>query len=427
MSDTSNAASSIPMASADKTLVNYGQAITDSQGNVWTITADGLVAVNGVPDPTTANVTHLAYVDGLVWQENTSNLWWSKASPAVQWDPPYGTAAPPLPIYGVPDGSVYGAPAAKSQSYLLDNSGNQWTIADGQVVVNGVVDPTSANVLQLAYVGGQIWQENSDGLWWYKTAPADNWGGGYGIPDSPIGTSYYVVNSPFDQAVVRVGTITVQEPTTPPNALAAVVTTGFAADGAAVGISAQGATIYVQGDSTLTSGATLTLLGAYRAPAPYYCPTVNDGTMTVEASTAHLGALSGTGSVNASGGSTLDIQTAAATETITLDSSHLTIGGQGGFGIGAGPAGGMAFLAPVAMSGDSTITLANTQATSMVLDETGGALHEVFLYNGADVVADLKISGSAQLFAQQDVLGSTPAIALTTHQVDNALPTTIWT
>jgi hypothetical protein len=425
MSNTSSAEANIPMASPNNTLVKYGQALTDAQGNVWTITADGLVAVNGAPDPTTANVTHLAYVDGVVWQENNSDLWWSKTSPTAQWDPPSGTAVAPLPIYGVPDESVYGAPAAGSQSSILDNSGNNWTISSGQVAVNGVADSATANVIQLAYVGGQIWQENNQGLWWYKTTPADGWSGGYGIPDSPIGTTYYVVNSPFDQAVVRVGTVTVQEPTTPPNALAAVVTTGFAADGTAIGVSAQGATIYVEGDSTLTSGAILTLLGAYRAPGPYYCPTVNDGTMTVVASTAHLGALSGTGSINASGGSTLDVQTAAASDMIALDSSHLTIGGQGGFGIGAGPAGGMAFLAPIAISGDSTITLANTQATSMVLDETGGALHEVFLYNGADVVADLKISGPSQLFAQQTVLGSTPAIALMTHQVDNALPMTI--
>jgi hypothetical protein len=121
--------------------------------------------------------------------------------------------------------------------------------------------------------------------------------------------------------------------------------------------------------------------------------------MTLAGSTAHLGALSGTGSINASNDSSLDIQTATADETIPLQSSHLTIGGQGGFGVGTGPAGGMSFLASITMdeSPDSGITLASTQATSMVLNETGGSLHEVFLYNGSTEVADLKISGPSAL------------------------------
>jgi hypothetical protein len=77
----------------DNSLVGYGQAITDAQENAWTITANGRVAVNGVSDPATADVTHLAYVNGVVWQENASNLWWSKTSPAAVWNPPDGTPA----------------------------------------------------------------------------------------------------------------------------------------------------------------------------------------------------------------------------------------------------------------------------------------------------------------------------------------------
>jgi hypothetical protein len=186
------------MQSPDNTLIGYGKAITDALGNLWTITADGRVAINGAPDPTTANVTHLAYANGLVWQENTSNLWWSKTPPSVPWDPPYGTSAVPVTIFPSLDDSVLGAPTPASLSAITDQSANQWTIANGQVVVNGVADPTTANVIQLAYVGGQIWQENSQGLWWYKTTPADAWNGGYGIADSPIGGTYYVANNPYD-------------------------------------------------------------------------------------------------------------------------------------------------------------------------------------------------------------------------------------
>jgi hypothetical protein len=49
-------------------------------------------------DPTTANVTELAYVDGEIWQENTSNLWWGKTTPADAWAPGPGTPTSPLPV-----------------------------------------------------------------------------------------------------------------------------------------------------------------------------------------------------------------------------------------------------------------------------------------------------------------------------------------
>jgi hypothetical protein len=86
-------------ASANDTMVLAGSAaaITDASGNTWSITSGGQVAVNGVADATTANVTELAYVNKAVWQENTANLWWSKASPAAAWAPAAGTATSPLP------------------------------------------------------------------------------------------------------------------------------------------------------------------------------------------------------------------------------------------------------------------------------------------------------------------------------------------
>jgi hypothetical protein len=413
---------------------NTPSAITDASGNAWTV-VNGQVAVNGVVDKTTANVTHLAYVDGAVWQENSSDLWWSKTSPAASWDPPYGTSTVPVStIFASPDDSVLGAPRAGSFSAITDQSDNQWTIADGRVVVNGVADPTTANVIQLAYVGGQIWQENSQDLWWYKTTPADGWNGGSGIAASPIGGTYYVANNPADHATIYVGKVTAQEPAAPPNdSLAAVVTTGFSGQGTEIGISATGAEIVVNGDSSLTNGATLTLLSAYRAPGQNYSATENNGAMTLNASTAHIGALSGTGSISASNGSSLDIQSSTAGERIKLQSSHLTIGGQEGLGAGAGPAGGMSFLAPITMdnSPDSSITLANTQATSMVLDETGGFLHEVFLFNGSTVVADLKLSGPSQLYAEQltstptGFTGQTQYVELVTHPGTNVLPMTV--
>lgn len=85
--------------SANNTVVMAGSnaAITDTSGNKWTITASGQIAVNGVADTTTAAVKELAYVNGIVWQENSANLWWGKTTPGAAWSPGAGTAVSPLP------------------------------------------------------------------------------------------------------------------------------------------------------------------------------------------------------------------------------------------------------------------------------------------------------------------------------------------
>ncbi|MEA2740440.1 MAG: hypothetical protein QOH05_3747, partial [Acetobacteraceae bacterium] len=183
-----------PTASANDTVVTgTTAAITDASGNKWTITSGGQVAVNGVADTTTANVTELAYVNGTIWQENASKLWWGETKPNAAWSPAAGTATSPLPASPTPtpaptpkptpappptptpaptptptpkptpaptpsptpaptpsanDTVVTGTTAA-----ITDASGNKWTITSGgQVAVNGVADTTTANVIKLAYV-----------------------------------------------------------------------------------------------------------------------------------------------------------------------------------------------------------------------------------------------------------------------------------
>jgi hypothetical protein len=58
-------------------MAGTGAAITDASGNAWTISAGAQVALNGTAVPDTANVTELAYVSGIVWQENASDNWYS--------------------------------------------------------------------------------------------------------------------------------------------------------------------------------------------------------------------------------------------------------------------------------------------------------------------------------------------------------------
>ena len=163
-------------------------SITDASGNKWTITGSGQVAVNGSADTTTASVKELAYVNGTVWQENASNLWWGKTAPNASWSPSAGTSISPVPDNGGSGASppnntvVIGATGS-----ITDTSGNKWTITgSGQVAVNGSADTTTASVKELAYVNGTVWQENASNLWWGKTAPNASWSPSAGTSISPV-------------------------------------------------------------------------------------------------------------------------------------------------------------------------------------------------------------------------------------------------
>jgi hypothetical protein len=76
---------------------------------------------------------------------------------------------------------------AGSTTAITDASGNAWTIAsNGQVAVNGTADTTTANVTELGYVNGTVWQENSNNLWWSETSPTGSWSPSAGTATSPL-------------------------------------------------------------------------------------------------------------------------------------------------------------------------------------------------------------------------------------------------
>ena len=177
--------------SANNTVVKIGStaAITDANSNKWTITAGGQVAVNGATDTTTSGVKELAYVNGTVWQENGSNLWWGKTSPTAAWAPDPGTAVSPLPVVTPPPTPSPNDTVVKlgSTAAITDANKVKWTItAGGQVAVNGAADTATSNVIELAYVNGTIWQENASKLWWGKATPAAAWAPDPGTAISPL-------------------------------------------------------------------------------------------------------------------------------------------------------------------------------------------------------------------------------------------------
>jgi endoglucanase len=160
-------------ASANRTLVTtVGPTICDSAGNTWSLNGDGTIELDGGQAPYSANVIELAYVDGVVWQENASNLWWEYQNGG--WTPTDGTSSSPLGCTA----SANDTTVTTAGPTICDSAGNTWGLnSDGTISLDGGLAPYSANVIELAYVGGVVWQENTSQLWWeYQNgswAPAD--------------------------------------------------------------------------------------------------------------------------------------------------------------------------------------------------------------------------------------------------------------
>jgi hypothetical protein len=72
---------------------------------------------------------------------------------------------------------------AGSTDAVTDATGHQWTIKDGTVQQDGTAAGYSANVKELAYVDGTVWQENAAGNWWSWNGT--NWPGD-GTSASPL-------------------------------------------------------------------------------------------------------------------------------------------------------------------------------------------------------------------------------------------------
>jgi hypothetical protein len=99
---------------------------------------------------------------------------------------------------------------AGSGDAITDGSGHTWTITgDHQVAVDGTTDTTTSGVALLAYVDGEVWQENVLGMWCGRTQPTGAWSVGISVsPLPPSGAAAAVaggvVSVPVGQADVSV-------------------------------------------------------------------------------------------------------------------------------------------------------------------------------------------------------------------------------
>ena len=310
--------------------------------------------------------------------------------------------------------TVVATVAGGSTSSITDAAGNTWAVANGLVTVNGVVDSTTANVIELAYVNGEVWQENASDLWWAKTTPNDQWTPEYGTALNPVQGSDFTLAGygNFNVGVLGPGDILL-------NGGDSLTAAGVQLDGTRLEVSPIFSTIplILQGDSSLTDGATLDIqeLGTGSLPND---PLENDGSFSLSASTLEIGNLTGQGAISATDNSTLDIGSATSSgETILLGAANLSLGGPL---FAANP--GLTFLPPVTEFGStSSISLYNTQATSEVFAKTAPTAGELSLYNGTTLVADLHISGQANIYASYNPVGE-GTVTLTPYDTGHSLP-----
>jgi hypothetical protein len=171
-----------PTPSTNGTVVTTVRpTITDALGNVWAITSGAQVSRNGAVIAYTANVIELAYVNGVVWQLNASGNWYSFTPTGALGIGP--TTASPLSAQSPNDTIV-----TTVGPTITDSTLNVWKLtSSAQVTLNGTVISYTANVGEVAYVNGTVWQLNASGNW-YSFTPTGALGTGPTIT-SPLPTS----------------------------------------------------------------------------------------------------------------------------------------------------------------------------------------------------------------------------------------------
>lgn len=96
---------------------------------------------------------------------------------------------------------------APSSALITDAAGNTWGINAtapctatwapagdvGELTVNGTLDATSCQVVEIAYVNGLIWQKNLQGNWYSKASPTAAWSAGTAVSPLPVVASSAVL------------------------------------------------------------------------------------------------------------------------------------------------------------------------------------------------------------------------------------------
>jgi len=380
------------MQSPDNTVITQAnQSIVDAYGTSWSIIG-GQVAANGLVDATTNGVTRLAYENGKIWQENTKMLWWSKGKLSDTWGPPGGTSLSPVQdlsrTWFGGDGTF--ATAADWTGNTVPQAGSTAVIGQGTVTLN-TADGNGVNV-SFQSIPGQGASAQGPVLKFNGAGPYS------------IGTVQTLVNAEIRIDASLSGVI-------PDLTLAGIRDSGSQLSV----LEYQGHAVVVKGDSSLASGAVLSVRGFNGGQAPH-SHFENDGVMMVDASTASLGELTGQGVVRVTGNGNVVLNSASAGETIRLESGHLDISSYRS----------QAFLAPITNFGaNSSITLRDAQVTASsnpreVFVMSSPTAGELFIYEGTSVHGHLFISGQSHIYASLPT--GSGSVLLTAYDTGHSLP-----
>jgi hypothetical protein len=310
----------------------------------------------------------------------------------------------------VPDGGT---------AVITDAEGNQWGLAitsagkGYQVTMDGVVDQTTANLVQLAYVNGTVWQENTQGNWYSKTLPAGAWsapttidpltgtvqpvtltwaGGGTNAGSNPADWSPALAPQAGDSLVMGSGTMNLSG-----NALAGDTLT--LAPAAAVTIDTAGTTaldlanyepgntVAINADPSATLTLNADLISANLTASGGTIAFI--GTSTFAAFKTVLDDnLAGSGTVQLFGGN-------ATGETMEVNGS---VGGGLSFDIGAGAVGdaGLRIDQPASFRAAVTLQSAGFVAFMGIQATSGDLLNGMLtLYDGSTLVAAVRLADTA--------------------------------
>jgi hypothetical protein len=133
-----------------------GQSFVDALGNTWTLTAGGVIQLNGVNAGTTSNVIKLIYLNGQIYQQNSGLNWWIWSG--TTWT----STANPLSV-SPQDTSI------PHYAQLVDLAGNVWKITAGVVTRNSVNTASGSSSITLAYINQTIYFQNAAGAWFSWT------------------------------------------------------------------------------------------------------------------------------------------------------------------------------------------------------------------------------------------------------------------
>jgi hypothetical protein len=182
----------LPVETATITVKNAAGTLTDADvlsGTDLTHTGVGIYSIVSLPSELTNDLEKLQFK--LTGKSDTLTLSVDNSN-----------GLPPVKASTVvtltPSTSLDGTTVVTNGPQILDAAGNTWAISQGQVTINGTVDPVTHRVVAIGYANGQVWQENADKNWWSKASPTSDWVQG----PPPASIANVVLNVSADNTVL---------------------------------------------------------------------------------------------------------------------------------------------------------------------------------------------------------------------------------